>query len=346
MSRTSRAAAAALLLAVLTACAAPTPVSPTAAPATAILPTATPTAAPNEPVTITDGSGVELTFDAPPQRVVCLYTRCIEVLAAVGVTPIAVAGWIANVTTDPDYFPQPNEIVALRETNDDMGFDPEELAALEPDLVLGWEELRAPLEGIAPVHAVTNDLDSYQEANDEVRAFAQIFGREAEAEAAIQAFLDRLEAYKRLSPQDQSVINLFKTESIFYRDGQSGTCNLFKEVAGCDWPDPANASSWSVETSVEGLLQLNPDVILTSADPAQYPDEAALLADWGTDPLWHEISAFRNEQIIIIPATIYNMDGMGPIGATRMLDYFLPRIYPEVFPAALTDAQVQAALGQ
>jgi hypothetical protein len=27
-----------------------------------------------------------------------------------------------------------------------------------------------------------------------------------------------------------------------------------------------------------------------------------------------------------------------------MLDYFLPRIYPEVFSAPLTDAEVQAAL--
>ncbi|MBX3013039.1 MAG: ABC transporter substrate-binding protein [Caldilineaceae bacterium] len=325
----------------LTAC---VPVATPAVPPTS---EAAPAATAAGALAITDGSGVTLTFDTPPQRIVCLYTRCTEVLATLGLTPVALPSWIAEIASEPAYFPQPNEIVILAPTNDDLGFDLEELAALKPDLVLGWEELRPALEGIAPLHAVANGMDSYQESNDEIRAFAHIFGREAEAEVAIQAFLDRLAAYQALSPRDRSIINLWAGDgSIVYRDGESGTCKLLKEVAECAWPDPANADTWSVQTTIEGLLQLDPDFILYDDWAEAYADQDALLAGLGSDPLWQELSAYKSGQIIETPATLYNLDGMGTVGATRMLDTLLPLLYPDVFPTALTDAEVAETLAK
>ncbi len=250
---------------------------------------------------ITDSSGTTLNFDTSPERIACLYTRCLEVLATLGVLPIAVPEWIAPIAQDPAYFPQPNDITVLAATNDDIGVDLEQLAALKPDLVLGWEELRAPLDGIAPLHAVANSMDSYQESHDEIRAFAKLLGREQPVEENIKQFLDRLAAYKQRAPGDRSIIYLGVGEELFYRDGQSGTCNLLKEIAHCDWPDPTNQDTWSVATSIEGLLQLDPDVILVSDWAGQFADEQAMREELGKQPLWQELTAFKAGRVYLEP---------------------------------------------
>jgi hypothetical protein len=38
--------------------------------------------------------------------------------------------------------------------------------------------------------------------------------------------------------------------------------------------------------------------------------------------------------------------GLGPIGGARLLDLYVPKLYPEVFPAPLTEAQVKDILGK
>ncbi|HYF61776.1 MAG TPA: ABC transporter substrate-binding protein, partial [Herpetosiphonaceae bacterium] len=296
---------------------------------------------------ITDGTGTTLTFGERPEKIICLYNRCTEVLATLGVTPQALPASMADLAADPGYFAQPNEIVLLRETNDDVGFDLEELAALKPDLILGWEELRTSLDGIAPVYAVTNDMNSYQDSHAETRAFAALLGREAEAEAAIQAFLDRLEAYKRRSPKDRSVMyTFFYDDKVYYRDGASATCALLNEVAGCDWPDPAGASSWSVESSIEALLAFDPQLLVFDSYGLDAKTDEELRAALGQDPLWQELTAYKENRLILQPAQIRSMDGMGTVGATRLLDYVMPLLYPETFPQPLSEDEVKASLGQ
>jgi ABC-type Fe3+-hydroxamate transport system substrate-binding protein len=113
-----------------------------------------------------------------------------------------------------------------------------------------------------------------------------------------------------------------------------------REIAGCDWPDPSNQDVWSVTTSIEGLLQLDPDVILVSDWAGQFADEKTMREELGKRPLWKELTAFREGRVFLEPSGL-NLDGMGTIGAARMLDYFAPLIYPEVFPAPLTEEEVR-----
>ena len=302
-----------------------------------------PTAAQDEPLSIVDGTGNTLTFDAPPERIVCLYTRCAELLAALEVEPVGMTVSGETFVSDPDYFAQPNEIALIDWDGDFPNM--EQIAALEPDLVLGWQELHAPLEGIAPVYNVADAQDSWQESHEEILAFAKLLGREDVAEANIAAALERLEAYKSLSPADVSVMDMFFYEnSGYYRDGNSGTCNLLKEVAVCDWADPEESASWSVQVNDEGLLQLDPDVIVVSPFGFEGLTEAEMLETLSERPLWAELKAIQNGQVYFEPEGI-NLDGMGTVGMVKMLDTFMPLLYPEVFPEPLTDEQVQEIVG-
>jgi iron complex transport system substrate-binding protein len=301
------------------------------------------------PQTITDGSGATLNFDEPPTRIACLYTRCIELLAALRYDQIAVPAWAAELVADPRYFPQPNAITLLPETSDDVGVDLEQLAAFKPDLVLGWAELRPAVEGFAPVHAVVDEMNSYQKSFEEIRTFAALLGREAEAEEAITRFDERLAAYVARAPKDRSVMYIWPPDgaAVSYRDGGSGTCQLLKQIADCDWPDPANEGSWSVDTTVEGLLQLNPDALIVDNGDGTWPDSAAVRAALvAQNPLWGELAAVQNQRVFLMDSFVSASarDGMGTVGAALLLDTYAPLLYPEVFPAPLTDAEVQEIL--
>jgi iron complex transport system substrate-binding protein len=206
---------------------------------------------PTQELTLVDGTGTTLTFDKAPERIICLYSRCMELLAALEVEPVGVTISDEPFATNMLYFSQPNTISFIQWDGDTPNL--EQIAALKPDLVLGWQELREPLKEIAPLYSVIDSQDSYLKSHEEIRTFAKLLNRETVAEANIQTALDRLAAYKRLSPANLSVMyGFFYNNAFHYRDGSSGTCNLVKEVTLCNWPDPTNSASWSVEVNDQG----------------------------------------------------------------------------------------------
>ncbi|HYF61779.1 MAG TPA: ABC transporter substrate-binding protein, partial [Herpetosiphonaceae bacterium] len=208
-------------------------------PAATATPAPTTVAAPADepaggPVSITDATGTTLRFDAPPQRIVCLYHECIELMSGLGVAPVAMLapGWLPNFADDPAYFSQPNSIVKLTE-QDSGSWDYEQIAALTPDIVFGSNDDRTALEGIAPVYSVG---DSYSMTNqdtlDHMAEFGRLLGREAEAQAAVKAFQDRLAAYAKRAPRDRSVLLVASDlELAWIYSGKSVPCSILNLIA-------------------------------------------------------------------------------------------------------------------
>jgi iron complex transport system substrate-binding protein len=295
---------------------------------------------------ITDATGTTLTFDAPPERLVCLYHECIELVSALGVEPVAIIApsWLPAFAEDPAYFAQPNDIVQLQ-PEDSGSWDYEAIAALQPDLVFGGDEDRTALDGITPVHSFgTGGSMSNADTLENLRALGRLLGREAEAEAAIERFQDRLAAYKELAPGDRSVLLVgTDAELAWLYAGDSVPCSILNEVAKCDWPNPdPRPGVWGYATSVEEVLQLDPDVIVLE-NWSEVSDDA-LLAQLQEDPLWSELQAFQSGRVFLM----HNRDayGLGPIGGARLLDLYVPLVYPEEIPAPLTDAEVQELSSQ
>jgi iron complex transport system substrate-binding protein len=321
---------------------APAPTMP-AAPTTAVAPTTTVAEA---QLSITDTAGTTLTFAKPPERIIAMGVRDLEILAALGIPPIAVGpySFLTKLAQNPLYFAQPNNIATLRAAEGELGVDLEEIAKLKPDLMFGWPEVRTALQDVVPVYDAYNKQDTYEDSLTELRKFASFFGREAQAEQAIRKFEDRLAAYKQRSPKNVSVMYVGgTTKEVFIRHEHSGTCNLFKEVAICDWKDPKNDGAWSYTTSLEGLLQLDPDVLLLESWDEQL-STAELIGEYEKNPLLAELTAVKNQRLVAVEGDAKDLDGMGVVGATRMLDTYMPILYPEVFPQPLTDAQVQEIL--
>lgn len=298
------------------------------------------------PVTVVDGAGREVTFDAPPQRVMCFYTDCIEGMVGLGLKPAILPEWflrfqnltilgtpggVSNVTLIPVADGTPNA---------------EAIAAAEPELVMvsSLEEAQA-LTDVA-LTFVTYPVNSIDDVVENLRRYADVFGMQEEAEQAVERFLSRRTTYAQLATGDVRVMNVLIDTAdpiggdIYIRSTNSPDCVLLEELAQCPWTDTNPSDSWSFLTTIEYILQENPDVILIATyggDPEAFREQLT------SDPLWSELSAVQDDRLIIIND---DLSADGVTIATRFLDHVAPAIYPDIFPAPLTDEQVQEILAE
>jgi ABC-type Fe3+-hydroxamate transport system substrate-binding protein len=292
---------------------------------------------------ITDGTGTMLSFNSPPARVICLFHECVELMAALGVQPVAILApsWLPNFAGNPDYFPQPNTIVKLKETSDGS-WDYEQIASLKPDIVFGSDDDRTALVGIAQVYSAGSSYSmSYQDTEQHLRELAVLLDRTQQAEQTIARYERRLKAYAEQTPAERLSVMLVAsdTEMVWLYSGQSVPCSVLNAVARCDWPNPQpSPGSWGYSTSIEGLLKLDPDVIIFENWSTN--DTEAALATLRANPLWAELSGVKSGRVL--PMRDRDAYGLGPAGAIRLLDSYVPLIYPESFSAPLTDAKVDA----
>ena len=130
------------------------------------------------PITVTDMTGRMLTVEAPPQRIVCLFNRCAQELAFVGVAPIAVgAPWTFNVARDPINFGEQAE--TFGQITQDPEINWEQVASYQPDLIIGDDTMLAAAEGIAPLYALSWDAsveETIENFTTDVRNYGHIFG--------------------------------------------------------------------------------------------------------------------------------------------------------------------------
>jgi iron complex transport system substrate-binding protein len=293
------------------------------------------------PLTITDGEGRDLTFEQPPQRIVCLLNRCAQELAFIGVKPVAVgAPYTYNVALDPINFGA--EAESFGQINQDPEIDWEAVASYRPDLIIGETFMADAAAEIAPLYALSFDSSVFATVEgftQDVRKYGQIFGKSSEVEAKIEAVIERAEDYIALSPNDKSAL------VISFGDESGSTiwipadCGLFlKEMVQCG---NTGSDDW-IEGSIETLLTLDPTVLIVEDYGV---GEGELLEQLiQNDPLWQELTAVKNDQVHLVPVSQARINTIQSVRGT--IDTLMPLLYPEVFPTALTDEQVAAEAGE
>ena len=301
------------------------------------------TATEGYPVTVTDMLGRELTFDAPPERVVALNTTNYGAMASLGIRPVA--HWTSNdQLTDSTYFFEDGESIMSVQAPDG-NIDLELVAEAEPDMILAWNQEEVDqMSGIAPVFA--SEGASFEEdlepTKEHLRKLGQVFGREAEAEATITSFEDSFAAYQQRVPEEKpSVVRVG-----VFDDGtvwplvQDPLCTfVLNTVARCDYDVAFDGS-----VDVEALLTLDPDVIVFSNWERILSDEE-LLSVMEENPLWNELTAVQNDRVII-PENYTNPNLASIPDAKKFLDRLMPLIYPDIFDGPLTDDEVQEILAE
>ncbi len=210
----------------------PQPAAPTATPrATSATPTATPPAEEPASITLTDGTGKSLTFETRPVQVVCLTEICPDIMAELGLEPVAIND---PLSFDPRFFGARADEFRL------IGgsfFEPnlEDIAAAEPDLVIGLvgvhDGLREALKPIAPLFIV-NPM-TYEDSIHYLRDIGAAMGRTAEAEEAVQRFLSKLEDYRSRLPGNRTALVMWGSDVNFGIDTEGALVGgLLSEVVG------------------------------------------------------------------------------------------------------------------
>lgn len=258
------------------------------------------------PRTLTDALRREVTLEAPPQRVVGLSASIIDMLFALGVTPVGVTEGIEHPAA-----------AGLPTFGTGYQLDLEALAALEPDLIFANAQLQAQLadqlSGIAPtIYVLTLTADDVP-AN--VRLIGEATWKDNTAEALAKAYEDFL-AFVPVAAaghEGPSVLIIVGTLDM-PNFGKSSTylgdmvVKLGGTVVGDDQPDAGPFPGYA-QLSVEAVVEADPDMILTITRGA--PGTPPIPEAMATDPIWSSLSAFENGRVYELDNRLY-VEAPGP----------------------------------
>ncbi|HZG83784.1 helical backbone metal receptor [Paenibacillus sp.] len=267
------------------------------------------------PLTVTDASGTELTFEKAPEKIVSIAPSETEVLFAVG------AG--ASVVGTDKYSDYPAETANLPKVGG-LTADVEAILELEPDLVVaGWtmstktiEELRAL--GLTVYAFETNTLD---EAIAHVREIGRIVNKNAEAEAVAA----KMEADRQLVADAVAGIADADKKKVYIEFSPGWTVGkgefmdeLLTEAGAIN---VADQEGW-YEISEEKIIEANPQVILYGAGVEGLEDIIKGRSGWD------KIDAMASGQVIGIDDSLISRPGPR---ITDALVQVAKAIYPEKF---------------
>ncbi|GAB3842032.1 ABC transporter substrate-binding protein [Micromonospora andamanensis] len=244
-------------------------------------------AGPGYPVTVTN-CGVDVTFDAAPERIVLLKSAAVPYLHALGVMDrvTARAGQYPRDYYDAATLTELDRIPLLTDKTDTSGhlqISKEVVISQEPDLVLGEVDnlsrdtlsaVDIPLleePAMCPGNTATPSFDDIYR---QMETYGRVFGREAEAATAVGALRERMTAVQAAAgtASGRTAAVLYPTigGGTTYAYGSASMAHPQLEAAG--FRNVFGDTSERVfEVTVEELLGRNPDVLIllySDGDPA------------------------------------------------------------------------------
>ncbi|MFP4009732.1 MAG: ABC transporter substrate-binding protein [Spirulinaceae cyanobacterium] len=280
-------------------------------------------------IALTDASNTQIVLKQEAKKIVCLHLSCIDTLAELDIPPIAVHNGLHDLAVSSAYFDSAQNVVKV------AGYaEPnlEQLLFLNPDLVVGHvaqlASQRQQIEAIAPLYVL--DIETAEDAIENLKIMGQITGETKQAEAAIQAFQEKLETYKNRSPKNKTVlVTNGTTGNFFVATDRSLVGSVLAEVA--NYPSSfsdlnLSAINW-IALSQEEILKINPDVIfvLTSAPSNDFLEQLQ------SDPFWQSLKAVQTQQIYQIENDKVGGLTTGTRSLLRLLDEIMPKLYPDQF---------------
>lgn len=278
-----------LLALLLNGCAVPSPAATT---------TATPTPAAEVtavealfPLTITDATGQEFTFDAPP-KIGCYWYGCYEAFADLGV-PVY-AGSLAPEEVESVFYSPAGPPLHL--ITDDS--NPENWAAAEIELLMTRVPDSTDLDAmrqVAPIFFLhhpsygASDQQGYAAYYQNLRLLGALSGKPEAAEAAIARFETVLANLKALATPETQALRI---AVVFSGDGyrvispDNPFCAAVAEV-GLGHCVGEGAATW--EVSAESFLALDPDWIVYAGFGESYQER--------NDPVWTQLTAVKEGRV-------------------------------------------------
>lgn len=261
------------------------------------------------PVTVTDDFGAVEVPEAP-ERIVTLVDYAADLLASFDRVPVAAQ--VGTSGTRPVYLGQ--EYADLPSVGAYAEPSLESIVDQEPDLVIGLTaahgELRQQLSEIAPT--VVLEPRSYQDVLGHVDTVGTLLGEPERALSIAEGLQEDVAAL-----QGDVDATCLLTNS----NGQGISIMPLNTVAPsvlaeyCDYAYDQEAETNSVESSVEAVLELDPEYLFVAAI---VPEGASAVEALAADPLWGQLRAVREGNVVEVDPTVW-LYGRGPNAIERVI---------------------------
>jgi iron complex transport system substrate-binding protein len=287
------------------------------------------------PVTI-ENCGAEVTFDAPPERVVMLKSSAVPYLHALGVMDkvVARAGEYPADYYDSATRAELDDIPLLTDEMDTSGhlqISKEVLIAEQPDLVLGEvDNLSRDTLGAVDIDLLEEpamcpqgvDDPGFDDVYSQLEAYGRVFDKQDEAAKAVADLRRRvtdLETEKVGNGRTAAVLYPTVGGGVTYAYGTRSMAHPQLEAAGFE-DVFADVDERVFEVSTEDLLERDPDVLIllhNAGDPAMVEESITRLA--GAE----DLTAVRNGDVM---AQLFNFteppSALSVDGLERIIDRF------------------------
>ena len=270
---------------------------------------------------MTDDTGVEVTLEARPERVVAVLPSVVDLVADLGLADRLVGVDDFSLARAPD---------AVSVGGANFTFNIEAIAELQPDLVLiavgGTEELAQQSRALGfPVYSMAYP-DRVATVLEQLRTIGRLFGEE-EAGATLAADLD-----ERLAAVSEAVaagagsrpplrVYLEVDQSTPTQPFSVGPGSLHQEIIELAGGENifADAEGPFPQVGWESIIAADPEVILL-LNSKEFADEMSFnpisAAEVGERTGWGEITAVREGMVVPLPGTLFSV-GVGLVEAVE-----------------------------
>ncbi|WP_181361575.1 ABC transporter substrate-binding protein [Streptomyces sp. A244] len=290
---------AALVGSVLAGCGSPSdePASDEARPAARTEVTVEPIKASTE---VTDTHGVKVSVKKEPERIVCLFALCDDILTELGIVPTA---------TNSALLSHPRFLGEEKAKEVDVvpgGFIAPEVEAIlshKPDLVIGLGDthgkLAPALKGATTFWPM--QPETWEDSVGYLRDVAALTGRTAEGEKAEKTFRTKL-AKAEKTPSDKTALIIYGSDENFgvATPEADVAASLFPKIARYPWKSRGVEGSYSLEE----ILARNVDVLFV--ETMSFGDADGKLSEkLAENPLWSKIPAVKNGDVHEVDSEVW-----------------------------------------
>ncbi|MEW1655551.1 ABC transporter substrate-binding protein [Streptomyces sp. NPDC093707] len=241
---------------------------------------------------LTDVNGVKISLAKRPERIVCLFALCDDILTELGIVPTATN---SALLAHPGFLgaDQAKKVAVVP-----GGFIAPEVEAIlshKPDLVIGLGDthgkLAPALKGATTFWAM--QPETWEDSVGYLRDAAALTGRTAEGEKAERAFRTKL-AKAEKAPSDKTALIIYGSDENFgvATPETDVTASLFPKFAEYPWKSRGVQGSYSLEE----ILAQKVDVLFVVTMGFGGSD-GKLSEKLANNPLWSKIPAVKNGDV-------------------------------------------------
>ena len=241
-------------------------------------------------------SAGKITIDSLPEKVHPLSLGHAEIIAAI--MDFNKVSAVYDFYTDPST----SNIVELSSLHKQIGYDPEEVVALDPDIVIASKftdpETVAILKDVG-IPVLRAELDDSAMGNiSNILLMGYALGQEYEALSLVEEIERRVKVVVKNIPAEEKlrVLSITKWSTIFAAGSGSTEGGIIEQVSAINAAADSGISGHQ-EVSIESIAAINPDVVLLPQPEASAIEFKKQLL---SDPVLAEVPAIINKRIYYV----------------------------------------------